>query len=55
MSEEDVKEKHLATVKCPDCGIMIEIIERETIIKPYQKKISEKEIIAKKSEQTTLA
>ena len=53
-SKQKVKKKHLATVKCPACNALIDIIEKETIQQPHQKKISDKEILVEKSVQKTL-
>ena len=51
---EKIKRKHIATVKCPECGQSIDVMEKETITQPSQKKVSEKIIYAVKSPQTTL-
>jgi uncharacterized Zn finger protein (UPF0148 family) len=51
----EVKKKHLGTVNCPACGVVIEIIEEETIDQPYQKKISHKELVAAKTVTKPLA
>jgi hypothetical protein len=51
---EDVKTKHLLTVKCPGCECLLDIFEEEKILVPFRKKMSEKRIIVKKNLQTTL-
>ena len=53
-STPKIKRKHLATVKCPACDVLINVIEKETIEQPHQKKISDKEILVEKSVQKTL-
>ncbi len=54
MEEPNVKKKHLGTVSCPACGVQIEIIEREEIAQPSQKKVSTKTLEASKTVQKQL-
>lgn len=54
MEELKVKKKHLGTVTCPHCGELVDILEKETVSQPYQKKISTKSLEAASTVQKQL-
>lgn len=54
VESDRVKKKHLGTVKCPHCGELVEILEREVIEQPFQKKVSTKSLEAASSVQKQL-